>query len=413
MPSSRLSIRPPTRRSKSRQKRDNIESSLLGMDQPKKLAGLSSRTWLSATVLLVALVIVSPLVYAARPYFKAFGADVFTGGWFNSGVDACTTSANYQDPTPDETGGILAFSKIGPSPGIPAGGSSSQFAALSVGSVQGGFSSQLGFYSSGVSGNAHPASWLTLANNTGNLGGKMEVGPPVQGNCIPDYYETKKASATVFSGTTSPDVSTAPAGSYINPASTGSVESNSAGGTDTILPGKELTIIVNGNVYIHNNISYSPSSTASTVPKFTLIARGSIYIDQFVTQLDGLYIAQPDPTKATQVGSSGADHGIIWTCHPNSTSPYTMTQMASNCRSKLTVNGALIAKQINLLRIFGDITSAPANETASCPTNPIAQGTPCAIEVINYTPAMVLGGPFFNQSTSPKIQSLISLPPVF
>jgi hypothetical protein len=57
---------------------------------------------------------------------------------------------------------------------------------------------------------------------------------------------------------------------------------------------------------------------------------------------------------------------------------------------------------VNFVRVNGDINSSP----------------PVIAEVINYTPDMVVGGPFFTPtpaggSTSLKVQSLISLPPVF
>jgi hypothetical protein len=54
------------------------------------------------------------------PYFKAFGSDVFSGGWFNNG-NACNTSPNspYQDPfftaagftADNRVGGIQAYAK--------------------------------------------------------------------------------------------------------------------------------------------------------------------------------------------------------------------------------------------------------------------------------------------------------------
>src|SRR3990167_9937198 len=263
MPSSRLSIRPPTRRSKSRQKRDNIESSLLGMDQPKKLAGLSRRTWLSATVLFVALVIVSPLVYAARPYFKAFGADVFTGGWFNSGDTICTNSANYQEPITDNNfrGGVMTFSKTDAG-GKPRGGTSSQFGALSVGNIDGTVNSSLGFYSSGETGSTNFPNHLSFANyySSGSMafGGKLQ-GTVRQGYCIPDYYGTKSGGA--IPGSSTPNLSNA-SGKYVITPSTGNIVTVVPHGSSATIPaGANITLFVNGNAYIGGNITYSSSST--------------------------------------------------------------------------------------------------------------------------------------------------------
>ena len=157
------------------------------------------------------------------------------------------------------------------------------------------------------------------------------------------------------------------------------------------------------------------------MPKFSIVARGSIYIDWTATQLDGLYIAQPNPGASPQVGAGVAsDTGIIWTCHnnqPTTSSNPNQAYLAANCLAnnrRLVINGAFIAKQINLLRAPGDLTNAPVDEGASCSS--AALPPLCAAEVINYTSSMVVGGPFFGPTTGPgsgEIQSLISLPPVF
>src|SRR3989344_928438 len=80
--------------------------------------------------------ILTPLVfaapsYAALPYFKAYGGDVFSGGWFDSYPNACNPSdVNFQAPgtngslTNPNKGGILAFVN-----GALNGGSSSENAA--------------------------------------------------------------------------------------------------------------------------------------------------------------------------------------------------------------------------------------------------------------------------------------------
>ena len=84
----------------------------------------------------------------------------------------------------------------------------------------------------------------------------------------------------------------------------------------------------------------------------------------------------------------------------------TAVYVSSACRTKLTLNGAVVAKQVNLLRSNGDVASATAGEASS--SGNIA-------EVFNFTPEMVIGGGFFNSAAvnQYKIESLISLPPVF
>jgi hypothetical protein len=140
--------------------------------------------------------------------------------------------------------------------------------------------------------------------------------------------------------------------------------------------------------------------------------KGSIYIAPGVSQLDGFYVAQPDTSVANP---TTADTGVIWTCHDNNpgVAP-TALWVSANCRTtgpnkgKLTFNGGVVAKQINMLRLDGDVLGAGAvpNELSSSATT---------AEVFNFTPEMVMGGAFFNGGNANryKIESLISLPPVF
>jgi hypothetical protein len=63
------------------------------------------------------------------------------------------------------------------------------------------------------------------------------------------------------------------------------------------------------------------------------------------------------------------------------------------------------------MRTNGDVIGATVAEdsiSTAAASNNIA-------ELINYSPAMVLGGPFFTTPANPdlKIQSLVSLPPIF
>lgn len=351
----------------------------------------------------------SPLAYAiiTRPYFKVFGADVFTGGWFYQAPATSCASTKYQDPLTQGTvqpGGTFAYTRTDSS-GIPGGGASSQFGAFSLGLIDGMLNTQNGFYSSGATGSSNNANWLSFANDeaaTVPFGGKLQGSTP-QGHCIPDYYGTK-VPASPQTLPASFDISTL-SGSYFRNSPTSLVTINST--SKTISPGRVLTIFINGNAYIGANIVYSGTSTAGSVPKFALVVQGSIFIAPGVTQLDGLYVAQPDPNVGNPMST---DTGVIWTCRNNTTVP-TLAFLGS-CTPKLIINGALIAKQVNFLRSSGNVATAAANEVPVCSTaNPS-----CATEVVNYTPAMVIGGPFFDppaSSGSLKIQSLVSLPPVF
>jgi len=349
-----------------------------------------------------------------RPYFKTFGADVLTGGWYTqSGICDTATSSNYQDPLiaggTDYNGGIQAYAKT--SGTNAAGGSSSQFAAIALGLIEGVSANSYGFYSDGATAGAN-VSALSFADSP-TWGGKFQ-GSVRQSHCIPDYYG-KKPTTTVAAGTLNNSTVTN-AYSATGVGAPFAVTGTGGGSDVTIAAGKVITIYVDGNAYIDRNIVYQLDK-ADDVPKFALVAKGSIYIDPAVTRLDGVYVAQVDPADATPMTS---DDGNIWDCHPNNTNPVLYTYPTVNCRSKLTVkNGAFIAKQINLLRVGGpgaasDVASANTGED----TLSTAYGSANIAEVFNYSPAMVIDGPFFNSTgnaatNSLKTDSIISLPPIF
>lgn len=387
---------------------------------------------LSAAVLLFSTGAAYAADTTARPYLKTYGSDVMTGGWFNNG-NACSTDSgsNYQSPNynskaDSRNGGILTYSK---SSGTSAGGDSSQYAAYSAGDIDGPGSTIYGFYSAGAQAAAGgsgstPVKALTFAN-TGALsfGGDFEGSIP-QSNCVPDYYSKMPAGAL-------PPVNNLDSvlgrgsGIYSDSAGAGSVFTltDGAGGKDFwIEPGERITIYIKGNVYIDGNIKYRPTATVDSVPKFALIVKGSIYIDKDVTELDGMYVAQPTSTATVT-----SDDGLIWTCHPNNTAVLDYTYPPT-CTQPLVVNGALIAKQINFLRVRGNITGASTNEDKMTSGNcgyAVLNGTAvsdasCAniSEIVNYTPATIMGGSFFNDSTTATtgglpIDGIISLPPVF
>lgn len=379
-----------------------------------------------------------------RPYFKTYGADVMSGGWFYHG-NTCNTSLNPIDnpnPPPNNllpnyqdgrgsvdkiTGGIMAYTRSTPAGSHfnAAGGSSSQFAAYVLGVVDGNNASNYGFYSNGSGGG--PVTGRTFANSAavvsptqwGGLFQDDQFDGSRQTYCIPDYFSRKPAnykaiptaSGRLVNGTAS-DVY------YVDgTAAPFKITHNSPVNLNTGAA-SNITIYVNGDAYIDQNITSNvsdPSGNVNNLPKFAVVAKGSIYIDPNVTELYGFYIAQPDPSNINAVTD---DDGVIWTCHDNTTTPPLYTWPAEivggieRCARKLTITGALVAKQVNFLRINGDIGSA---NLAEDPLGGMGSGN--IAEVINYHPAIPLDGPFFTVTASGsirnKIDSLISLPPVF
>jgi hypothetical protein len=376
-----------------------------------------------ALILILSLML-APAVpaFAAKPYFKTYGSDVMTGGWFNN-RSTCDTSTYYQNPgyagggaADDRTGGILAFAKDAAGKGD--GGASSQYAAYSLGYVEHDPAKTWGFYTMGANiANSTRGDNLTFANKNPALpasawGGMFE-GTSTQSHCIPDYYAQGATATAVPSNTTLNSVlATAAPGSYYSYSITAPAGGNYylTSAPATVPANTHINIYVKGNVYIKDNISYG-SSGADDAPKLRIVAEGSIYIDHLVSNVDGWYVAQPDTTLSAALIMNG-DTGIIWTCHPDSAS-ITDVYIMSNCGSKLTVNGALVAKKYYLDRLNGDVASASAS-TAEDALAGSASGN--IAEVVNFTPAMLLGGWFLGNSSSNgpvPIDSILSLPPIF
>lgn len=366
-----------------------------------------------------------------RPYFKTFGADVMTGGWFyENGYCVDSPSSNYQDPkyplNPTDginqsptNGGILSYAKDN---GVhSAGGASSQYAAITAGGVEGDNTKTYGFYSAGALAATGPPptvkSLLSFANSgisNPSLWSGLFEGSIRQTNCIPDYYSKILTSgATLLPSSLPTPASSGTFSSYNYSRDAGpTVWELNSGGVSTINPNTSVTVYIKGNVYIGNNIQYAAYS-ANNVPKFALVVEGSIYIAPSVTRLDGVYIAQPLPDPGRPNGPVTTDTGNIWTCHDATTNSaqYNYSSVGT-CANPLVVYGALIAKQVMLMRTKGDIAGASTAED----NLGTAIGNVNVAEIINYTPAMVIGGPFFDNSSTnniPEVDSLISLPPVF
>lgn len=383
---------------------------------------LAPKIFILAAVFYLTSLLVPGIISAAdrRPYFKTFGADVMTGGWFNDGATCDTDIASkYQDgrnSVDHLTGGILGYANSSAT-NTSEGGASSEFAVFAMGLIEGNRSADFGFYSNSAQGGA--VGGRTFANNAATPWGGYfqddEFDGVRQSYCIPDYYSKKPpdADTTVIPATPA-------AGSFTSATASGIYRASAPGspfylnsGVVNLTVDKNITIFVDGDVFIGNNISFNqsdPAATATNIPKFALVARGSIYIGPGVTDLYGFYIAQPNPTNPLAVTD---DDGIIWTCHPNDSSPLFYTWPIDNCNNRLVITGGLAAKQVNFMRVNGDVNAGGAGEN-----NLIgAMGSANIAEIINYSPAIALDGPFFTSATSSslrnKIDSVISLPPVF
>lgn len=390
-------------------------------------------------VLSSSLLPLAPAYAQTWPYFKEYGGDISTGGWFNSGTTNCLApgiSNFFQDGAfmPNSStsdafksyGGIYTFMRDAGGGGYA--GSSSQFAAYSLGTIDGEGSAINGFYTGNISGNKKPLSFANFGVTgppAGYMGGLWGGDIRSTSNCIPDYYGTKDSSprgngaSPGFGGGLPNSLS----GISTYAVSPGAAVINLFSGNSpvTVNRGAWVTVFVYGNLRINANVNYQgrdPSnnnSPVNNIPRFSVVVKGNIYVAPNVTNLDGLYIAQPDMANPDPVGSR--DTGVFWTCDDGSKSSFTApggnSWLVSNCNNKLTVNGSVIAKKLYLFRVAGNVSSAPPGETPG-PANNTA-------EEFNYIPEMLLGGPMLPDSNKtnlmngnkPAYDSVLSLPPIF
>jgi len=341
-----------------------------------------------------------PAFAQSYPTVKVNGGDLLAGGWFGS---TCNQAGNpYQDAaytnggtiTDNSSGGIFTYN-----------GSSSAFAAYALGSIDktAGVAPN-GFTSSSVLpfGNSR----LSFANinylsTPGYIGGNWDGGVQNVAHCIPDYFTTKTPTGLAANGIPLPGTLGSGA-QYFTGTDGGSSTAVNLSGSDVLVKaGADVVVFIDGNLHINHNIRYDTGNyNVTNIPKFALIVKGNIYVDPAVTQLDGLYITQPDSSTFGNNSTVSAKKGDFWTCHSSDSTQVIDSTYLNGCQSVLTVNGAVITKNAYLLR-----------------TN----GSSGVGEVFNYTPEMVIGGAFFPDSNpvsggannQPVFDRIISLPPVF
>jgi hypothetical protein len=273
---------------------------------------------------------------AAKPYTRVYRGDVSAGGGLVTSPDAldsCTRSAGAA---------VIGWNKRS----ATWSGAGVQFAVYAMSTI---FDTSTALVNGG---GAPRPNGLSFANSgvgvdtaNGNFGGSLGSVA-----CMADHYATLPSSAAGVAASTSVN---GLSGAYTR---TGNLEIT--GGT--INSGRKVSIFVDGNVFIRGSVAFGDSGSwnSGNIPSFRLIVKGNIFIDNDVTRLDGLYVAQPE---------GGAD-GIIYTCALE-TDPYTPMalngSLGAQCDTKLTVNGSFVARQVRLLRTVGTQGASTANETAA------------------------------------------------
>ncbi|MBC7708028.1 hypothetical protein H7Y63_02290 [Polaromonas sp.] len=333
------------------------------------------------------------LVVGRKPYFKAYGGDIFTGGSFKR-LDGTCDDADVGI----SKGRLLGNFKLG------KGGAGTQLAAIAMMNVDGVASADLRTL---PGPSPVQPSGLTFANTAPvagtDFGGKSNFSTDdAKGYCAPDYFTDMQydaANSSKIAINTSNGIvdlnNDIPNGTQLR--------RNPGGASVKVKPGglisNRSTLFVDGDVIITDNIEYSTGwGSLNTIPYLSIIVRGNIYVGDNVKQMDGLYIAQP---RYDSTGTLIADSGRIYTCRKSANGNPITLDVVDKCKDKLTVRGALIAQRIVLQRTTGTLKDAALTE---------GKGSANVAEEVNYTPEFFLGKPVFKTKAN-KPDSIKSLPP--
>ncbi len=99
-------------------------------------------------------------------------------------------------------------------------------------------------------------------------------------------------------------------------------------------------VIVDGDLNVNTNITLDDAwAGIKNIPNLVVLVNGDIIINRNVTDMQGIYIAQPD--------SSGRG-GNVYTC-----GNVALIEISSLCTKQLRFKGALVAKHVDFYRSFG------------------------------------------------------------
>jgi hypothetical protein len=304
------------------------------------------------------------------PYMQSLGGDAAAGPGFGNACTETTAKIESWNLNTDFTPNYY--------------GAGSEIGAWATGNLT-DFVSGMGLTGGAASQAGHGLSFANTVNTSGdNYGGQFGVNSVP---CLPDFYGTKPAGAASLGSTNMGSLAGVTSGSYTAPTDgTGTFTLGSGGdivlGQDAAGNGKQITIYVDGDLYINSNILYSYSSIFQ-IPRLNLYVKGNIYVDPDVTEIHGVYVAQ-----------KAATGGDINTCSPGTTGS---SQSYGTCNKQLKIVGAMAAQgQMQLMRTYGNLVAATGV------TNQPA-------EVFQYSPELWLAEPVDGGF---QYQSYTSLPPV-
>ena len=309
-------------------------------------------------------VIPAAVPVSRKPILKVTGNDVHAGAIITTDASktknlAACTPDNPLDPPP--AGDIDTVI-----PPTPSSGSTGQYAVSASGRIT-------GFQGDNKSGGSND---LTFNNKNLPLGGYSVI---CRQDLAQSIVPTSTSSNTIISKpapTTAKQIV-----KHINANPNQDYTLNNSFATIPAGAGRQrLTIIVDGNVQINNNISYDTNyGNRSGIPSFALIATGNIYVAEGVTRLDGLYVSNK----------------TFSTCSINNNLRLPVLTK-DTCKNQLTINGALVANEVYFRRTNGNV------------------GDPTPAEKLSFLPELYLSPP---PSTSTLVDltrtGFLDLPPVF
>ena len=270
-------------------------------------------------------------------------------------------------------------------------GSGAQFAALALSQIS-------GFGSSSIrSGWPHR---LSISNTTGTSG-SLGTDQPKDGGfytgqavCAPDFNSTLEPTHKTITGGS---VSMASLASLVDSQNGGKPTQFLRNGNLTVYGGnfqRQATVFVNGDVLIRGDLG---DLTFASGKYLSIVATGNIKIAENIHRIDGVYVSQG---------------GTIYTCTQTNGSLYTNVDnlYSSGCRSHLVVNGAVVAKNVDLKRVLHSLRDSCRKEYVSALGS---CGASNAAEVFNLTPDFYLYTPVYEDvTTGQPYQYITTLPPV-
>lgn len=304
-----------------------------------------------------------------RPFISFYGGDVSAGGDFAGGT--CSGVAN-----------IVTHNKNGLGSGV-------EFAAQATGVIQGFKTSKR---------NPTAAQALAFANTGAASGGLGEFG---NNGCIKDYFTDIDAGYVTPEPSGATTVNFNRSGNFYYKPTSGVMTMGGAIG-NTYRAG----IYIDGDLIINNGITAGTAwSSISQMSALHVFVRGNIYIQSNVSELTGLFVAQPKiavPSPATT--------GRIVTC-ATGVQPVVPENLFELCGgrtgTRLVVRGALVANHIDYLRTANSLRNAT---TTTQEANP---ATSQSAEVINLVPELLMVAPERIKSDKKKdYQFFTSMPPV-